>query len=164
MVAKDEPPESASGLYGAPTPTGEDNGLVSWDGPQDPENPLNWSWQRKWVATILVSCFTFISPFSSTMVTPVLDEISTDLGIEGGTSRALVIAIFLLGYAQGPFVLAPLSELYGRVRVLQYANLIYLAFNTACGFSRTQQQMLACRFLSGIGGSAPQAVSRSSCS
>ena len=81
MVTKDEPPESASGLYGSPTPTGEDNGLVSWDGPQDPENPPNWSWQRKWVATILVSCFTFISPFSSTMVTPVLDEISTDLGI-----------------------------------------------------------------------------------
>ena len=66
-----------------------------------------------------------------------------------------------LGYAQGPFVLAPLSEIYGRVAVLQYANLVYLAFNTACGFCTTKQQMLAFRFLSGIGGSAPQAVSTS---
>ncbi|KAK8063493.1 hypothetical protein PG996_008145 [Apiospora saccharicola] len=131
---------------------------VSWDGPRDPENPLNWTWKRKWVATILVSCFTFISPFSSTMVTPALDQIGAELSIPKGFMQALVMSIFLLGYAQGPFVLAPLSEIYGRVCVLQYANLIYLAFNTACGFSTTKGQMLAFRFLSGIGGSAPQAL------
>ena len=68
------------------------------------------------------------------------------------------MSIFLLGYAQGPFVLAPLSEMFGRVPVLQYANLIYLAFNTACGFAKSRDQLLAFRFLSGIGGSAPQAV------
>lgn len=131
---------------------------ISWDGPDDPENPMNWSFQRKWVATILVSCFTFISPFSSTMVTPALDSIGQELGIAPGFSQALVMSIFLLGYAQGPFVLAPLSEMFGRVPVLQYANLIYLAFNTACGFSQSRSQLLAFRFLSGIGGSAPQAV------
>ena len=72
--------------------------------------------------------------------------------------RQLVMTIFLLGYAQGPFVLAPLSEIFGRVTVLQYANLIYLLFNTLCGFAQTKQQMLAFRFLSGLGGAAPQAV------
>lgn len=132
---------------------------ISWNGPSDPENPLNWSQSRKWVATLLVSCFTFISPFSSTMVTPALDNIGLELGVTGGFMKALIMSIFLLGYAQGPFVLAPLSEMYGRVKVLQYANLIYLIFNTACGFATTRDQMLAFRFLSGIGGSAPQAVS-----
>lgn len=39
------------------------------------------------------------------------------------------------------------------------ANLIFLVFNTACGFAQTKQQMMAFRFCSGIGGSAPQAVS-----
>ncbi|KAK8859374.1 MFS multidrug transporter-like protein [Apiospora arundinis] len=131
---------------------------VSWDGPDDPENPLNWTWQRKWVATILVSCFTFISPFSSTMVTPALGQIGDELSVPKGFMQALVMSIFLLGYAQGPFVLAPLSEIYGRVCVLQYANLIYLAFNTACGFATSRGQMLAFRFLSGVGGSAPQAL------
>lgn len=131
---------------------------IDWDGPNDPENPLNWSSSRKWAATILVSCFTFISPFSSTMVTPALDDIGKEFGIPRGFSQALVMSIFLLGYAQGPFVLAPLSEIYGRVPVLQYANLIYLAFNTACGFAQSHNQLLAFRFLSGIGGSAPQAV------
>ena len=93
------------------------------------------------------------------MVTPALPDISDDFDIPEGFMQQLVMSIFLLGYAQGPFVLAPLSEIYGRVTVLQYANLIYLAFNTACGFAQNRTQMLLFRFLSGIGGSAPQAVS-----
>jgi MFS family permease len=109
--------------------------------------------------TILVSLFTFISPFSSTMVTPALPVIGDEFDIPEGFMRQLVMTIFLLGYAQGPFVLAPLSEIYGRVTVLQYANLIYLLFNTCCGFAQTKNQMLAFRFLSGLGGAAPQAVS-----
>lgn len=92
------------------------------------------------------------------MVTPALPVIADDFNIPEGFMRQLVMTIFLLGYAQGPFVLAPLSEIYGRVTVLQYANLIYLVFNTACGFAQTKEQMLAFRFLSGIGGAAPQAV------
>ncbi|KAJ4989056.1 MFS multidrug transporter [Stagonosporopsis vannaccii] len=132
--------------------------IITWDGPNDPANPLNWSQSRKWVVTMLVSMFTFISPFSSTMVTPALPVIADDFDIPEGFMRQLVMTIFLLGYAQGPFVLAPLSEIYGRVTVLQYANLIYLVFNTACGFAQTKEQMLAFRFLSGIGGAAPQAL------
>jgi len=93
------------------------------------------------------------------MVTPALPAIADDFDIPEGFMRQLVMTIFLLGYAQGPFVLAPLSEIFGRVTVLQYANLVYLVFNTACGFARTQNQMLAFRFLSGLGGAAPQAVS-----
>jgi MFS family permease len=92
------------------------------------------------------------------MVTPALPDICDDFDIPEGFMQQLVMSIFLLGYAQGPFVLAPLSEIYGRVTVLQYANLIYLVFNTACGFAQTKNQMLVFRFLSGIGGSAPQAV------
>jgi MFS family permease len=94
------------------------------------------------------------------MVTPALPAIADDFDIPEGFMRQLVMTIFLLGYAQGPFVLAPLSEIFGRVTVLQYANLVYLLFNTACGFAKTQNQMLAFRFLSGLGGAAPQAVRR----
>lgn len=92
------------------------------------------------------------------MIAPVLPVISDDFDISESFQRQLVMTIFLLGYAQGPFVLGPLSEIYGRVTVLQYANLIYLVFNTACGFAQSKQQMLAFRFLAGIGGAAPQAV------
>lgn len=93
------------------------------------------------------------------MVTPALEEIGDQYDIPEGFARALVLSIFLLGFAQGPFVLAPLSELFGRVKVLQWANLIYLIFNTVCPFAKTKEQLYAFRFLSGVGGSAPQAVS-----
>lgn len=61
--------------------------------------------------------------------------------------------------AFGPLFLGPLSEIFGRVRVLQIANLFFMVFNIACGFSQNTGQLLAFRLLSGLGGSAPLAVS-----
>ena len=46
----------------------------------------------------------------------------------------------------------PLSEIYGRVAVLQLANLFYLAFNIACSFAQSSSQMIVCRFFAGLGG------------
>ena len=42
--------------------------------------------------------------------------------------------------------------------VLQLANLFYLAFNIGCGFATSKGQLIAFRFLSGLGGSAPLAL------
>lgn len=131
---------------------------VTWDGPSDPMNPHNWTRKKKWVSTVLVSCFTFISPVSSTMLAPALPDLAAEFNITSDFETYLIMSIFLLAYAIGPFVLAPLSEMYGRVVVLQSANMIYLIFNTVCGFSQSKNQILVFRFLSGLGGSAPQAV------
>jgi multidrug resistance protein len=67
-------------------------------------------------------------------------------------------SIFVLAYAVGPLILGPLSELFGRARVLQSGNLIFLIFNFACAFARSTNQMLAFRFLAGLGGSAPLGI------
>ena len=125
----------------------------------DATNPLNWTRRRKWAATLIVSSFTFISPVASTMVAPALETIADEFKITSSIEQVLVMSIFLLAYAVGPFLLGPLSEMYGRVVILQSANMFYLAFNTCCGFAQTKEQMLALRFLSGLGASAPQAVS-----
>jgi MFS family permease len=93
------------------------------------------------------------------MIAPALPDIGKEFGIKSRTMQAFVMSIFLLAYAFGPFILAPLSEIYGRVVVLQFSNMFYLIFNTACGFAKTKDQMIALRFLSGLGASAPQAVS-----
>ncbi|ETN43755.1 uncharacterized protein HMPREF1541_02914 [Cyphellophora europaea CBS 101466] len=136
----------------------KDPNLVTWDGKDDPRNPLNWPRRKKWMSTVLVSSFTFISPVASTMVAPALPDIADQFDIRSDIEQVLVMSIFLLAYAVGPFVLGPLSEVYGRVVVLQSANMLYLVFNTACGFAQTKEQMMAFRFLSGLGGSAPQAI------
>ncbi|KFY96079.1 hypothetical protein V498_02919 [Pseudogymnoascus sp. VKM F-4517 (FW-2822)] len=136
----------------------EDPNLVTWIGDDDPENPLNWPRRKRWTATLIVASFTFISPLASTMVAPALGTIATEFKITNSMEQALVMSIFLLAYAVGPFMLGPLSEVFGRVVVLQCANLVFLIFNTTCGFAQSKTQMMVFRFLSGLGASAPQAL------
>ena len=125
---------------------------MTWDGPNDPTNPKNWAYSLKWTATIVVSSYTLISMMSASIVAPTLVSLGADLGINSQFEGSLVLSIFVLAYAFGPFFIGPLSEVYGRVRVLQLATLFFLIFNTACGFAKTSSQMFAFRFLAGLGG------------
>jgi multidrug resistance protein len=92
------------------------------------------------------------------MVAPALTAISAEFGIKSELESSLVLSIFILAYAIGPLFLGPLSEMFGRVIVLQLSNLFYLFFNLGCGLAQTKGQMIAFRFLSGLGGSAPLAL------
>ena len=134
------------------------SGQVTWDGPNDPANPKNWTMKRKWAATFIISAFTFVSPVSSSMISPALTAISRDFHITNQVELELTLSIFVLAYAIGPLFLGPLSEIYGRVIVLQFANAFYFAWNLACGFAQNKGQLMAFRFLSGLGGSAPLAI------
>ncbi len=64
----------------APNPN--DPNLVTWTGPDDPDNPKNWAFSKKWAAVFTVSLFTLISPISSSLVAPALDTIADELGID----------------------------------------------------------------------------------
>ncbi|OCH91714.1 MFS polyamine transporter [Obba rivulosa] len=140
------------------TPEEPDVYIVDWDGPNDPQNPKNWSKKKKWGATLIVSAFTFISPVSSSLIAPASGQVAEQFGITSNVVEALVTSIFVCAYALGPLVLGPLSEMFGRSRVLQLANLWYLAWNLGCGFSQNTGQLLAFRFLAGLGGSAPLSI------
>ncbi|GAM39746.1 membrane transporter [Talaromyces pinophilus] len=132
--------------------------LVTWKGPDDPEDPKNWSMRRRWAAVFVVSCYTFLSPVSSSMVAPGLTAIAKDLNITNEVELEMTLSIFVLAYSIGPLFLGPLSEIYGRAIVLQLANLFFLVFNIACGVAQTKAQMIVFRFLSGLGGSAPLSI------
>ncbi|CZT45452.1 related to multidrug resistant protein [Rhynchosporium secalis] len=136
----------------------QDPNLVAWDGPEDANNPKNWRRGRKWAATLIVSSFTFISPVSSSMIAPAVNSIAADFNITSDLEKSLTLSIFVLAYAVGPLFLGPLSEMYGRVIILQISNLFYLFFNLGCGLAQTKGQLIAFRFLSGLGGSAPLAI------
>lgn len=92
------------------------------------------------------------------MVAPALPAMARELNVTNSVEQSLILSIFVLAYAVGPLFLGPLSEINGRVVVLQLANLFYLAFNVGCGFAKTKGQLIAFRFLAGLGGSAPLAV------
>ncbi|KAG8997844.1 hypothetical protein FRB94_007415 [Tulasnella sp. JGI-2019a] len=137
----------------------KDPNEIGWDGPDDPANPHNWRMSRKWTAMTIVSFFTLMSPLASSMVAPALPIISDEFGIkQGSVESSLILSIFVLAYAFGPLILGPLSEIFGRTKVLQVSNLLFLGFNIACGRAKTSGQMMVFRFLAGLGGSAPLAI------
>ena len=87
----------------------------------------------------------FPSPVSSSIEAPALRTIAADLHISNDFEAQMILSIFVLASAIGPLVIAPLSEVYGRVVVLQSTCLFYLVFNLACGFSRSKAQLIAFR-------------------
>lgn len=133
--------------------------LVTFDGPQDPLNPKNWNRGRKWRALIAVSGFVLMAPIATTIVSPSLDVIARELSITSGAEKSMVLSIFLLGFGIGPLFISPLSEIFGRTRVLQLFNGVHIAMTTGCGFAQTKLQLIILRFLSGLFGSASVGVS-----
>lgn len=53
----------------SPSEEAVDPNIVSWDGPNDPDNPVNWSSGLKWSNIALVSAITFVT-FVRLFLTP----------------------------------------------------------------------------------------------
>lgn len=85
---------------------------------------------------------------------PALTSIGDELHVPAGVQQQLVLSIFLLAFALGPFVLSPCSEVWGRTAVIRFGNLVFILFTGLCGFAESQAQITAFRFLAGVGGSA----------
>ncbi|KAJ3711263.1 MFS polyamine transporter [Lentinula guzmanii] len=132
--------------------------IVDWDGPDDPKNPKNWTKSRKWAATLVVALFTFVSPVASAMIAPGSQQVADEFGITSNVVLDMITSIFVLGFAIGPLLMGPLSEIYGRSRVVQLGNAFFLVWNFACGFAQNQTQIIIFRFFAGIGGSAPLTI------
>lgn len=88
---------------------------------------------------------------------PAMSAIAWSLRVnEEETSLAL--SIFVLAFAFGPLVLAPCSEVFGRVPVWLCCSAWYTVWNLACGFAPSKGVMVLARFMAGFGASAEYAV------
>lgn len=114
---------------------------------------------RKWAITILVSFGGLVCLMSSTMLAPALEDIAHDLDISQAKAN-MTLSIFVLAFAFGPMVLAPLAEVFGRRNVWLLSSLWYAVWNMACGFSHSNGLLLASRMLAGLGSSCEFATSQ----
>ena len=55
-----------------------DPNLVFWDGPDDPQNPLNWSGKKKWGQIAVLSILTTLTPLASSMFAPGVPQLLDD--------------------------------------------------------------------------------------
>jgi len=69
--------------------------------------------------------------------------------------QTFVVSVFVLGFAFGPLVVAPLSEIYGRRPIYIFSNLFFCIFTIACAVSNSLGMLIAFRFLAGCAGSTP---------
>lgn len=82
-----------------------DKGIVGWDGPDDPENPLNFPRPRKWALLSLVAAITFVSPLASSMFAPAVGFLAQDFGVREELLLSFTVSVYLLGYVvSNPFL------------------------------------------------------------
>ncbi|KAF3068013.1 Efflux pump vrtL [Trichoderma lentiforme] len=122
------------------------------------DNPLNWPRSKKYQTIGLVSFQAFISPLASSIMAPGLPELAEKYNIKSDTVLALTLTIYLLAWALGPLAFAPLSEMYGRRWVINISSVIFTAFSIGCIFAKSTGQLIAFRFLAGIGASTPISI------
>ncbi|XXG99253.1 hypothetical protein Hte_005590 [Hypoxylon texense] len=130
-----------------------DNSVVGWESQDDPKMPLNFSAARKWVVVWSLAAITFMSPFSSSVLAPAIEYINKDFHNTNAIEGTLPVSIYLLGYATGPLLLAPLSEIFGRAGVLTSSNLFFCIWHVGCALSPGIGFLIAFRFAAGVGGS-----------
>ncbi|KEZ42268.1 hypothetical protein SAPIO_CDS6127 [Scedosporium apiospermum] len=93
------------------------SGVVDWDGPQDPEHPFNWPQKQRAIHIGLVTFINFVLNLAATLFAPAAQNLAVDFSVTDSTVLSLTVSIYLLGFAVGPLVVAPLSEVYGRLWV-----------------------------------------------
>ncbi|MCJ1400067.1 hypothetical protein MMC11_003270, partial [Xylographa trunciseda] len=152
-----------------------DPNIVDWDGPEDPANPLNWPKSVRIGHVVLVSLITlnvyvpqrqqqqlglmlWFRNLAATAFAPAASSLMADFGSTNTTIATLTVTIYLLGFALGPLLVAPLSELYGRLIVYHICNGIFLAFTIACAVSSDVAMFLVFRFITGCAGAAPLTI------
>ncbi|KAN0061677.1 hypothetical protein ACQY0O_005668 [Thecaphora frezii] len=140
--------------YGDSEKITPDPNEVGWDGPDDPENPQNWSQTHKWAYTILVAVLTVNVTYASSAPSTSTQQLAMEFRI-GTVTATLITTLFLLGYCLGPIVWSSASELYGRKTIFVGSMLVYTLFILGQALAKGPATLFVTRFLSGVFASAP---------
>ncbi|THC97085.1 hypothetical protein EYZ11_003463 [Aspergillus tanneri] len=132
--------------------TEEDPYVVVWI-PNDPRNPMNFSSARKWSYTVLVSFITLTTALVSSAYSGGMRQIVEDFGCDQEVV-ILGISLFVLGFAFGPLIWAPLSETFGRRHIFTITYCLMTAFNAGAAGAKNIQTLIILRFFAGFSGSS----------
>jgi|SRR5690242_836268 len=95
------PTSSSTGEEGAEAAE-QDPNIVDFDGPDDPQNPMNWRFTKKWGMVLLISAITFLTPLASSIFAPGVPEVMRDFGSTNDMLEGFMVSVYVLGFAFGP--------------------------------------------------------------
>lgn len=93
-------------------------------------------------------------------ILPALTLIADELTPDAPNRAQLVLSVFIVGMAIGTFVMGPLSDSFGRKRVIYYGAALYITCALICALTQSFEVLLFTRMMQGIGASAPRVVSQ----
>jgi EmrB/QacA subfamily drug resistance transporter len=115
-----------------------------------------WGFRRTLVVFVGLQLGQVMSTIDGTIVATALPTIVDDVG---GFSRVTwVVTAYSLAMVASMPLYGKLGDLYGRRRILLGAIGVFLVGSMACGAAQTMDQLLAARFVQGLGGGGLGAV------
>ncbi|VEU22176.1 DEKNAAC103176 [Brettanomyces naardenensis] len=130
---------------------------VSFEGPNDPLHPFNWPLSTKVIQCITIGSMNLCVVFDSAVFSETIPAITSIYHI-APVVATLGTSLFTIGFAVGPIVWGPMSEVYGRRPVLILSSFLFTVFNFAVACSDRLEAILICRFFAGCLGAAPLVV------
>lgn len=122
--------------------------------PNDPRNPMLWPMWKKWALTVCVAFATLAVAFVSSAYSGGVQQIIAQFDVSSEVVT-LGISLFVLGFAIGPLLWAPLSEMYGRQILFFGTYAMLTAFNAGAAGAQNIQTLIILRFFAGSFGSSP---------
>lgn len=97
-------------------------------------------------------------PLGSSFFAPGVPDVMFEFKESSNTLAAFVVSVYILGFAIGPLIIAPMSELYGRKWIYNICNLLFVVMSIICAVSKNMGMLVAFRFLAGCCGAAPLTI------
>lgn len=90
--------------------------IVTWNGKDDPECPMNWPLKKKIPITLLLGLTTMGSAFASSSFSPTFIAVAEEFHVSTEVTT-LTLSLYVLGFAFGPLVrvlLILLTKFFGQ--------------------------------------------------
>lgn len=96
--------------------------------------------------------------FSMDAMLPALPSIAAELSPSDPDRVPLILTAFFLGLGLGTFVAGPLSDAYGRKRIMFAGSMLYVASAAVAWATQSLELMLVARACQGLGAAGPRVV------
>jgi MFS transporter, DHA1 family, multidrug resistance protein len=105
----------------------------------------------------ILGLLSMLMPLSIDMYLPSMPTIAQKFNVADATVQ-LTISCYLLGFSLGQLLFGPLTDSYGRRKVLSAGLIIFIIAALCCGFAANINQLITARFFHGIAASATTIV------